>query len=122
LRGLEKIFLLEHADTLSTLHPLGNYHRDIGEFAEADSIYVRFLAGLEKIADPCRFLALYRSQGLIDEALPLLTQGLDGLVDVFGPENNHSKDGERKLYTISPANIASSLHLLNDYSRDQIHM
>jgi tetratricopeptide (TPR) repeat protein len=107
LRGYEKLFGLEHARTLNTLHLIGNYHRDIGEFAEADSIYSRVLSGLEKLGDPSRYLALYnigilrREQGRKDDAVSLLTQGRDGLVSVFGPDSYYSKDAEKALAEIT---------------------
>ena len=90
---------------------IGNFHRDTGNLEEAERIYSQVLSGLERIADPYRFLAQYNigllrmKQERKEEAKVLLTDARDGLLSVFGPENQYTKDAERELTSLAGSSV-----------------
>ena len=94
---------MEHPDTLNALHFLANLSRDSDNLDEARVQYDTVLNGLVKLGHPLRYLAMYdigillRKQGDEDGATSMIRAAYEGLNDVFGPENEHTKDAQKAL-------------------------
>lgn len=86
-------YTADHVNECSVLSNIGVIHRERGEYAEAAEYFQRALAlAADYNARPsavlplARLAATYRMQGRVDEALPLVTEALDIVGTMGGPE------------------------------------
>ena len=106
MRGYEKALGPDHTSTLNTVHFLGNYYRDSGDFTQAEALYSKTLQAFEKLAHPARFLVTYnigilrKREGKRSKAIVLLKAALDGLKSSFGPNSKFTLNAQDALTSL----------------------
>lgn len=84
---------------MDTVQNLGNLYRDQGKLRDAQDMYVRALAGREKVLGPEHILTLqtvynlgllYQHQSRLREAEDMFVQALAGFKKALGPEHGNT--------------------------------